>query len=156
MEQLVAKILANRYVLGELIGAGGMADVYAAEDRRLSRQVAVKLLRSDLARDPRFISRFKKEALSAAGLNHPAIVSVFDSGEEAGNSFIVMELVHGHTLRDLILGGKVLEAEQALQIISGVLEALEYSHQNGIVYIFLQEINSMWMKHIFSLHARSF
>jgi len=134
MERLVAKILANRYVLGELIGAGGMADVYAAEDRRLSRQVAIKLLRSDLARDPQFISRFKKEALSAAGLNHPAIVSVFDSGEEAGNSFIVMELVHGHTLRDLIQGGKVLEAEQALQIISGVLEALEYSHQNGIVH----------------------
>ena len=130
----MARVLANRYELGELIGAGGMADVYAAEDRRLSRKVAVKLLRSDLARDPQFIARFKKEALSAAGLNHPSIVSVYDSGEEAGSSFIVMELVHGKTLRDLIQGGKVLDEEQALQIIAGVLEALDYSHQNGVVH----------------------
>ena len=79
-------------------------------------------------------ARFKKEALSAAGLNHPSIVSVYDSGEEAGSSFIVMELVHGKTLRDLIQGGKVLDEEQALQIIAGVLEALDYSHQNGIVH----------------------
>jgi serine/threonine-protein kinase len=130
----VARTLANRYVLGELIGAGGMADVYAAEDRRLSRQVAVKLLRSDLARDPQFIARFKKEALSAAGLNHPSIVSVFDSGEEGGNSYIVMELVHGKTLRDYMQGGKRLDVEQSLNLIAGVLEALEYSHQNGIVH----------------------
>ena len=115
----MAKTLANRYVLGELIGAGGMADVYAAEDRRLSRKVAVKLLRSDLARDPQFIARFKKEALSAAGLNHPSIVAVFDSGEEAGSSYIVMELVHGKTLREYLQGGKALEVEQALEIIAG-------------------------------------
>ena len=130
----MAKTLANRYVLGELIGAGGMADVYAAEDRRLSRKVAVKLLRSDLARDPQFIARFKKEALSAAGLNHPSIVAVFDSGEEAGSSYIVMELVHGKTLREYLHGGKTLEVEHALEIIAGVLEALAYSHQNGIVH----------------------
>jgi eukaryotic-like serine/threonine-protein kinase len=130
----VARTLANRYVLAELIGAGGMADVYAAQDRRLSRMVAVKLLRSDLARDPQFVSRFKKEALSAAGLNHPAIVSVFDSGEEAGNSYIVMELVHGKTLRELMQNVKQLDVAQALEIISGVLGALEYSHQNGIVH----------------------
>ena len=128
---LVSRTLANRYVLEELIGAGGMADVYSAEDRRLSRKVAIKLLRSDLARDPQFVSRFKKEALSAAGLNHPSIVSVFDSGEETGNSYIVMELVHGKTLRDLMHGGKQLDVEQSLEIISGVLEALEYSHQKG-------------------------
>ena len=80
------KLLGNRYELGEMIGTGGMADVYIAEDKRLSRQVAVKILRSDLARDPSFIARFKKEALAAAGLNHPGIVSVFDSGEEVNES----------------------------------------------------------------------
>ena len=128
------KTLANRYELGALIGTGGMADVYLAEDRRLSRKVAIKLLRSDLARDPQFISRFKKEALAAAGLNHPSIVSVFDSGDEAGNSFIVMELVHGKTLRDLMQGEVAISEEQALEIIAGVLEALDYSHQNGVVH----------------------
>ena len=128
------KTLANRYELGALIGTGGMADVYVAEDRRLSRKVAIKLLRSDLARDPQFVSRFKKEALAAAGLNHPSIVSVFDSGEEAGNSYIVMELVHGKTLRELMSGQNSIEESQALEIIAGVLEALEYSHQNGVVH----------------------
>lgn len=128
------KTLANRYELGALIGTGGMADVYVAEDRRLSRKVAIKLLRSDLARDPQFISRFKKEALAAAGLNHPSIVSVFDSGDEAGNSFIVMELVHGKTLRDLMQGEVEISEEKALEIIAGVLEALDYSHQNGVVH----------------------
>ena len=128
----MARTLANRYELGQLIGTGGMADVYEAEDRRLSRKVAVKLLRSDLARDPQFVSRFKKEALAAAGLNHPSIVSVFDSGEEAGNSYIVMELVHGKTLRELMSGQNSIEEAQALEIIAGVLEALEYSHQNWL------------------------
>ena len=143
----MAKTLANRYVLGELIGAGGMADVYAAEDRRLSRKVAVKLLRSDLARDPQFIARFKKEALSAAGLNHPSIVAVFDSGEEAGSSYIVMELVHGKTLREYLHGGKTLEVEHALEIIAGVLEALDYSHQNGIVHRDIKPGNIMITDH---------
>jgi len=132
--RLMPRTLANRYELGALIGTGGMADVYVAEDRRLSRKVAIKLLRSDLARDPQFISRFKKEALAAAGLNHPSIVSVFDSGDEAGNSFIVMELVHGKTLRDLMQGEVEISEEKALEIIAGVLEALDYSHQNGVVH----------------------
>ena len=142
----MSRTLANRYVLGELIGAGGMADVYAAEDRRLSRQVAVKLLRSDLARDPQFIARFKKEALSAAGLNHPSIVSVFDSGEEGGNSYIVMELVHGKTLRDYMQGGKRLDVEQSLNLIAGVLEALEYSHQNSFSREALENVWSPYPK----------
>ena len=128
----MSRTLANRYVLGELIGAGGMSDIYMAEDRRLSRKVAIKLLRSDLARDPQFISRFKKEALAAAGLNHPAIVSVFDSGEEGGNSYIVMELVHGKALREYLKDGKKMDSEASLEIIAGVLEALEYSHQNWL------------------------
>ncbi len=78
---MINKLLGGRYKLGEMIGTGGMADVYVAEDTRLARQVAVKVLRSDLARDPSFVARFRKEALAAAGLNHPGIVAVYDSGE---------------------------------------------------------------------------
>ena len=100
-------VLGNRYKLGEMIGTGGMADVYIAQDTRLARQVAVKVLRSDLARDPLFVARFRKEALAAAGLNHPGIVAVYDSGEEPA-PYIVMELISGHTLRDLIHKGEHL------------------------------------------------
>ena len=100
---MMNKILGARYQLGEMIGTGGMADVYIAQDQRLSREVAVKILRSDLAKDPTFVSRFRKEAKAAAGLNHPGIVAVYDSGEDPA-PYIVMELVSGHTLRELIHG----------------------------------------------------
>jgi serine/threonine-protein kinase len=128
------KVFGNRYEIGEMIGTGGMADVYIGEDQRLSRKVAVKVLRSDLARDPSFVARFRKEALAAAGLNHPGIVAVYDSGEEGANSYIVMELVTGHTLREEIQKSKKLSTEKSLEIISGVLEALSYSHTNGIIH----------------------
>jgi serine/threonine-protein kinase len=100
-----------------MIGTGGMADVYIGEDQRLSRKVAVKVLRSDLARDPSFVARFRKEALAAAGLNHPGIVAVYDSGEEGSNSYIVMELVNGHTLRDELQEPHTLTVERSLEII---------------------------------------
>ena len=93
---MMNQILGGRYQLGAMIGTGGMADVYIAQDQRLSREVAVKILRSDLAQDPSFVSRFRKEAKAAAGLNHPGIVAVYDSGEEPA-PYIVMELVNGHT-----------------------------------------------------------
>jgi serine/threonine-protein kinase len=128
------KIFGDRYQIGQMIGTGGMADVYIGEDQRLSRKVAVKVLRSDLARDPSFVARFRKEALAAAGLNHPGIVAVYDSGEEGTNSYIVMELVNGHTLRDELLEPKTLTVERALEIIEGVLDALSYSHLNGIIH----------------------
>ena len=88
---MINSLFGGRYKLGEMIGTGGMADVYVAEDTRLARQVAVKVLRSDLARDPSFVARFRKEAFAAAGLNHPGIVAVYDSGEEPA-PYIVMEL----------------------------------------------------------------
>jgi serine/threonine-protein kinase len=130
----MAKIFGKRYQIGQMIGTGGMADVYIGEDQRLSRKVAVKVLRSDLARDPSFLARFRKEALAAAGLNHPGIVAVYDSGEEGLNSYIVMELVNGHTLREELLDPKVLTVDRSLEIIEGVLEALSYSHENGIIH----------------------
>ena len=128
------KVFGNRYEIGQMIGTGGMADVYIGEDQRLSRKVAVKVLRSDLARDPSFLARFRKEALAAAGLNHPGIVAVYDSGEEGQNSYIVMELVNGHTLREELQNPIALTVDRSLEIIEGVLDALSYSHTNGIIH----------------------
>ena len=97
------RIFGERYELGALIGAGGMSDVFVAKDLRLNREVAVKVLRSDLNREQTFVTRFRKEALAAAGLSHPGIVAVYDSGETPA-PYIVMELLQGKTLRELING----------------------------------------------------
>lgn len=128
----------GRYRLTHRLGRGGMAEVFAAEDVRLGRTVAVKLLRSDLAEDPVSKARFTREAQSVAGLNHHAVVAVYDSGEDVvGHGvvpYIVMELVEGRTIRDLLINAEAPGPEQALIIVSGVLEALAYSHQHGIVH----------------------
>lgn len=128
----------GRYRLTSRLGRGGMAEVFAAEDVRLGRTVAVKLLRADLAEDPVSKARFTREAQSVAGLNHHAVVAVYDSGEDiVGQStvpYIVMELVEGRTIRDLLISAEAPPADQALIIVSGVLEALAYSHQHGIVH----------------------
>ncbi|WP_327176864.1 protein kinase [Streptomyces sp. NBC_01335] len=128
----------GRYRMTHRLGRGGMAEVYAAEDVRLGRTVAVKLLRSDLAEDPVSKARFTREAQSVAGLNHHAIVAVYDSGEDVVGGqtvpYIVMELVEGRTIRELLISAEAPPPEQALIIVSGVLEALAYSHQHGIVH----------------------
>lgn len=128
----------GRYRLTHRLGRGGMAEVFAAEDVRLGRTVAVKLLRTDLAEDPTAKARFTREAQSVAGLNHHSIVAVYDSGEDmvGGNSvpYIVMELVEGRTIRELLSEAEAPGPEQALIIVSGVLDALAYSHQHGIVH----------------------
>jgi serine/threonine protein kinase len=128
------RVFNERYELGAMIGSGGMADVYIAEDLRLHRKVAVKILRSDLARDPTFVARFKKEALAAGGLNNPGIVSVFDSGEDGPDSYIVMELVKGHTLREVLQSDAEISQDEAVGIVTEILEALEYSHDQGIIH----------------------
>ncbi|MER5969577.1 protein kinase [Streptomyces sp. NPDC002055] len=128
----------GRYRLTHRLGRGGMAEVFAAEDVRLGRTVAVKLLRADLAEDPVSKARFTREAQSVAGLNHHAVVAVYDSGEDVVGPntvpYIVMELVEGRTIRDLLLNAEAPPADQALIIVSGVLEALAYSHHHGIVH----------------------
>jgi len=121
----------DRYELGALIGAGGMSDVFIARDTRLNREVAVKVLRSDLNREQTFVTRFRKEALAAAGLSHPGIVAVYDSGDTPA-PYIVMELLQGKTLRELIDGP--VDPKTAIQITEGILQALAYSHANGIVH----------------------
>jgi eukaryotic-like serine/threonine-protein kinase len=127
------QLLGGRYALGEMIGTGGMADVFIGDDTRLNRKVAIKVLRRDLARDPSFVARFKKEALAAGGLNHSGIVSVYDSGEESNSPYIVMELITGESLRQLLQKGLIPQT-RALEIVEGILEALEYSHKEGIVH----------------------
>jgi serine/threonine protein kinase len=139
---MMSTLLGDRYLLGEMIGTGGMADVYIAQDQRLSRQVAVKILRSDLAKDPAFVTRFRKEAKAAAGLNHPGIVAVYDSGEEPA-PYIVMELVTGDTLRSLIHQGERVSLDDALKIVEQVLAALQYSHQRNIVHRDIKPANVM-------------
>ena len=139
--------LGGRYRLGPILGRGGMAEVHVADDLRLGRQVAVKMLRADLARDPTFQARFRREAQSAASLNHPAVVAVYDTGEDAlgGASvpYIVMEYVEGSTLRDLLRSGHRLLPERALEITAGLLEALDYSHRRGIVHRDIKPANVM-------------
>jgi serine/threonine-protein kinase len=135
--------IGGRYELGEMLGRGGMAEVRKGTDVRLGRTVAVKRLRTDLASDATFQARFRREAQSAASLNHPAIVSVYDTGEELsegpdGHSvaqpYIVMEYVAGRTLREILREGRKILPERALEITSGVLSALDYSHRAGIVH----------------------
>jgi beta-lactam-binding protein with PASTA domain/predicted Ser/Thr protein kinase len=132
--------LGGRYEVGEMLGRGGMAEVRLGQDVRLGREVAIKRLRTDLATDPSFQARFRREAQAAAGLNHPQIVSVYDTGEEMApdgshvQPYIVMEYVRGRTLREVLNDGRKLLPERALEIVSGVLSALDYSHRNGIVH----------------------
>ena len=132
------RLLGDRYELEGVVGRGGMAEVYRARDLRLDRVVAIKTLRADLARDQTFQARFRREAQSAASLNNPSIVAVYDTGEDMSTGtpipFIVMEFVDGKTVRELLNEGHRLLPERTLEIVSGVLRALEYSHQAGIVH----------------------
>ncbi|MFJ2891662.1 Stk1 family PASTA domain-containing Ser/Thr kinase [Streptomyces sp. NPDC087305] len=139
--------LGGRYELGQVLGRGGMAEVYLAHDTRLGRTVAVKTLRVDLARDPSFQARFRREAQSAASLNHPAIVAVYDTGEDYVDGvsipYIVMEYVDGSTLRELLHSGRKLLPERTLEMTIGILQALEYSHRSGIVHRDIKPANVM-------------
>ncbi|MCU1405252.1 MAG: pknB [Glaciihabitans sp.] len=136
------RLLAGRYRVGELIGRGGMADVHEGTDARLGRRVAIKLLKPNLANDPAFRTRFRREAQDAAKMAHPTIVRIFDAGEETvtdleGNErqlpFIIMEFVDGRLLKDILAEG-ALPADEAVRIIEQVLSALEYSHRAGVVH----------------------
>ncbi|RSN70358.1 MULTISPECIES: Stk1 family PASTA domain-containing Ser/Thr kinase [Actinomadura] len=141
------RLLGGRYELDSVIGRGGMAEVYRARDLRLDRTVAVKTLRSDLARDPTFQARFRREAQSAASLNHPSVIAVYDTGEDViGDTpipYIVMEYVDGSTLRDLLRENTALVPEKALEVTDGILRALDYSHRGGIVHRDIKPANVM-------------
>ncbi|MFF3221390.1 Stk1 family PASTA domain-containing Ser/Thr kinase [Nocardia suismassiliense] len=141
------KNLSSRYELGEIIGFGGMSEVHKARDLRLSRDVAIKVLRADLARDPTFYLRFKREAQNAAALNHPAIVAVYDTGEAKVDDgplpYIVMEYVDGDTLRDIVRGQGPLPPRRAMEVVADVCAALDFSHKAGIVHRDMKPANIM-------------
>ncbi|MFV0405309.1 MAG: Stk1 family PASTA domain-containing Ser/Thr kinase [Propioniciclava sp.] len=141
--------LGGRYAIEGVIGRGGMAVVSRANDTRLHREVAVKELRTDLASDPTFQARFRREAQAAAGLNHHNIVAVYDTGEELNPGgdvqvpYIVMELIHGRTLREILREGRPILPRRALEFTQGVLAALAYSHRKGIVHRDIKPANVM-------------
>ncbi|GAA2298891.1 Stk1 family PASTA domain-containing Ser/Thr kinase [Nonomuraea roseoviolacea subsp. roseoviolacea] len=141
------RLLGGRYELDGVVGRGGMAEVYRARDIRLDRIVAIKTLRSDLARDHTFQARFRREAQSAASLNHPAVVAVYDTGEDVTDGtpvpYIVMEYVDGRTLRDLLRADRRLMPERAAELVDGILRALDYSHRGGIVHRDIKPANVM-------------
>ena len=139
--------LSDRYELGEILGFGGMSEVHLARDVRLHRDVAVKVLRADLARDPSFYLRFRREAQNAAALNHPAIVAVYDTGEAetvAGPlPYIVMEYVNGVTLRDIVHTDGPMTPTRAIEVIADACQALNFSHQHGIIHRDVKPANIM-------------
>ncbi|MGY1751004.1 Stk1 family PASTA domain-containing Ser/Thr kinase [Modestobacter sp. SYSU DS0511] len=132
------QVLGERYEIGGVLGRGGMAEVHRGRDLRLGREVAVKVLRQDLARDPSSQVRFRREAQAAASLNHPAIVAVYDTGEDrtatGATPYIVMEYVEGETLRDVVRHERRLSPERAMSLTADICAALDFSHRNGIVH----------------------
>ncbi|RAV06724.1 Stk1 family PASTA domain-containing Ser/Thr kinase [Mycolicibacterium sp. GF69] len=142
--------LSDRYELGEILGFGGMSEVHLARDTRLHRDVAIKVLRADLARDPSFYLRFRREAQNAAALNHPAIVAVYDTGEAETPTgplpYIVMEYVDGVTLRDIVHSDGPMEPRRAIEVISDACQALNFSHQHGIIHRDVKPANIMISK----------
>lgn len=142
--------LSDRYELGEILGFGGMSEVHLARDTRLHRDVAIKVLRADLARDPSFYLRFRREAQNAAALNHPAIVAVYDTGEAETPTgplpYIVMEYVDGVTLRDIVHSDGPMEARRAIEVIADACQALNFSHQHGIIHRDVKPANIMISK----------
>ena len=134
-----ARLLGGRYQVGELLGYGGMAEVHRGRDLRLGRDVAIKMLRTDLARDATFQERFRREAQNSAALNHPAIVAVYDTGEEVSSTgeklpFIVMEFVNGRTLKEVLAAEQRIQPRRALEMIADICAALEFSHRHGIIH----------------------
>ena len=145
------RLIAGRYRIGQLVGRGGMAEVYEGYDTRLGRTVAIKLLKSDLANDANFEAKFRQEAQASARMAHPSIVRIYDAGEEEttdanGNlvktPFIIMELVKGRLLRDIIHEGKV-DVSRAVKFVTGILSALEVSHRSGVIHRDIKPANVM-------------
>ncbi len=131
---VAGQVFSKRYELERQIGRGGMADVWLARDELLGRRVAVKILHSEFARDPSFVERFRREAQSAANLNHPNIVAVYDWGEEGDTYFIVMEYVEGQSLRDVLRTYERLVPTEAARIAADMADALSVAHRSGVVH----------------------
>jgi serine/threonine-protein kinase len=133
-DTLIDRTFDSRYVIRRKLGSGGMADVYLAEDQELGRRVALKLLNERHAADEQFVERFRREAQSAAGLNHPNIVSIFDRGRAEGTYYIAMEYLDGRTLKELLVRNGPTPIPIAIDYARQILGALSFAHKNGIVH----------------------
>ena len=137
------QLINDRYEIIKLIGEGGMANVYLAEDTILDRKVAVKVLRGDLSGDDKFVRRFQREALAASSLSHPNIVEIHDVGEDSGNFYIVMEYIEGKTLKQLIKKRGVLSLPEVIDIMIQLLDALAHAHDSYIIHRDIKPQNIM-------------
>jgi len=133
-DTLIGTVFDGRYRIVRKLGAGGMADVYLAEDQELGRQVAIKILNDRHAADDSFIERFRREAKNAAGLSHPNIVSIYDRGEAEGTYYIAMEFLDGRSLKELIVGRGPAPIKVAIEYARHILAALAAAHKQGIVH----------------------
>ena len=133
-DPLIDRVFDRRYVIKRKLGSGGMADVYLAEDQELGRNVALKLLNERHAADEQFVERFRREAQSAAGLNHPNIVSIFDRGYAEGTYYIAMEYLEGRTLKELLVRNGPTPIPVSIEYARQILGALAFAHRNGIVH----------------------
>src|SRR4051794_6182514 len=133
-DTLLNRIFDGRYMVRRKLGSGGMADVYLAEDQELGRRVALKLLNDRHAADDQFVERFRREAQSAAGLNHPNIVSIFDRGQAEGTYYIAMEYLEGRTLKELLVRNGPTPIPIAIDYARQILGALSFAHRNGIIH----------------------
>ena len=141
------RLLSDRYELGDTLGYGGMSEVHRGLDKRLGRDVAVKVLRADLARDPQFQLRFRREAQNAAALNHPAIVAIYDTGEVTSDfgplPYIVMEYVDGQTLREIVKTSGPMSQQRVIEVMADVCAALDFSHKHSIIHRDVKPANIM-------------
>ncbi len=133
-DSLIDTLFDGRYRIERKLGAGGMADVYLAEDQELGRRVAIKILNSRHGNDDQFIERFRREAKNAAALNHPNIVSIYDRGEAENTYYIAMEFLDGRTLKELVVGRGAAPVNVAIEYARQILSALRFAHRHGIVH----------------------
>ncbi|HZT94693.1 MAG TPA: Stk1 family PASTA domain-containing Ser/Thr kinase [Gaiellaceae bacterium] len=133
-DSLIDTLFDGRYRIQRKLGAGGMADVYLAEDQELGRRVAIKILNGRHANDDQFIERFRREAKNAAALNHPNIVSIYDRGEAEHTYYIAMEFLDGRTLKELIVSRGAAPVNVAIEYARQILSALRFAHRHGIVH----------------------